>query len=233
MMDLLVWGFVTAYLLRLHPTTPGAITFLLGAMIFWDVLYRAQQSVALSFLEDVWSRNVLNLFCAPLHLREFVAATCLVGILKITVIVLVLGLIAALAYNFHLLALGWSLLPLFANLLLMGWAIGMFTTGLIVRFGQSAENLAWAVPFMLQPVAAVFYPLSILPSWLQPVALTLPATHVFEGMRAVLQNQPFPTHSFLYALGLNGLWLLLCAAFFGRMIASARERGDLAKFGSQ
>src|SRR6266849_4681720 len=191
-MDLLVWGFITVYLQSLDHKMPATVTFLLGSMIFWDILYRAQQAVTISFLEDIWARNLLNIFVSPIRVSEFIAATYVVGFVKILITVGVLTGLALWFYHWNLFQMGLPLIPLFANLLLMGWAVGMVTTGLIMRWGQSAEALAWGIPFLIQPVAAVFYPLSALPDWLQPVSRAIPATYVFEGMRQVLDKNGFP-----------------------------------------
>jgi ABC-2 type transport system permease protein len=233
LMDLVVWGFLTIYLRKLNPDVPGAVTFLLGAMIFWDVLFRAQQGVTLSFLEDIWSRNLLNLFISPLSRLEFAVATSLVGLIKTAVIVTVLWIVALVFYGFNLGSVGFWIAPFFANLFLMGWAMGLFTTGLIVRWGQAAENLAWAIPFLVQPVSTVFYPLNVLPLWLQPVALCLPSTYVFEGMRAVLRGEAPPAGHLAIAFALNLVLLTACGIFFSRMFNQARERGLLAKIGTQ
>src|ERR1043166_7188885 len=187
LMDLLVWGYLTVFLLKNGKecfSTP--LTFLIGAMIFWDVLFRSQQAVAISFLEDIWTRNLLNVFVAPIRISEFLGATFLVGLIRVVVTVVLLTVMAKVLYAFNLFDLKLSLIPFFANLLIFGWALGMISTALITRWGQAAEGLAWAVPFLIQPVSAVFYPVSVLPHWLQPVGLALPCTHVFEGMREVL-----------------------------------------------
>ena len=62
-------------------------------MILWDVLFRSQQGVAISFLEDVWTRNLLNVFVAPVRTVEYVAATCLVGVLRVAVTLVVLAVV--------------------------------------------------------------------------------------------------------------------------------------------
>ena len=125
------------------------------------------------------------------------------------------------------------MLPFFANLLLMGWAIGMVTTALIMRWGQAAEALAWGGPFLIQPVAAVFYPLDVLPKWIQPISLAIPATHVFEGMRQVLLGKPLPTGHLAVAFALNIVYLAAAGMFFGYMFGLARKKGLLAKLGTQ
>lgn len=232
-MDLLVWGFLTLYLVQLKPGLGTTVTFLIGAMIFWDILYRSAQGVSVSFLEDIWSRNVLNVFVAPVRLREFLSATILVGFIKTAFIVLLLAVMAFFVYDFKLWNMGLNLLPLFANLLMMGWILGIFTTALIMRYGQGVEALAWGIPFMIQPFAAVFYPLSVLPQWMQAVGWFLPATHVFEGMRAVLQTGTLSWSHFLWATGLNLVGLILVSLFMNYMFAAARKHGYLAKLGTQ
>jgi ABC-2 type transport system permease protein len=239
LMDLLVWGYVSLYLHKVaqgsgNLTAPAnAFLFLLGAMIFWDILYRAQQGVTLSFLEDIWARNLLNIFVAPIRVSEFVVATYMVGLLRICVTVVVLVVLAWSLYSFNLFSLGLPLIPFFANLLLMGWAMGMVTTGLIMRWGQGAEALAWGVPFLVQPIAAVFYPLEVLPKWIQPVALCIPATHVFEGMRAVLAGKGVSAGNLIAAFGLNLVYLMAAGWFFHHMYEVARRKGLLAKLGTQ
>ena len=232
-MDLVVWGLLTQYLQSAAFHVPGFIKFLIGAMIFWDILYRAQQGVTLSFLEDSWSRNLLNIFVAPITLAEFVTATYLVGLVRITITVAVLVGLAAALYAFNLFVLGWALIPLVINLLLMGWAMGMVTTALITRWGQAAEALAWGVPFLIQPFCAVFYPLDTLPAWLWPVALSIPATHAFEGMREVLAGHGLPWTRIGTAFALNLIYLAAAGWFFRYMFTQARAKGLLAKLGTQ
>lgn len=236
LMDLLVWGYVTKYLIQNYGTMPrgaGGIVFLLGAMIFWDILYRAQQSVSISFLEDVWSRNLINIFVAPIRISEFIAATYVVGFIKVLITVVILSVLAHLLYSFNLFSMGWSLIPLFANLLLMGWAIGMVTTAMIMRWGQASEALAWGVPFLIQPVSAVFYPVSVLPTFIQPISRAIPATYVFEGMREVMAGRGVPPGHLLTAFALNAVYLVGAGLIFRYMFGQARKRGLLAKLGTQ
>jgi len=234
LVDLFVWGFLTIYLQKQTAGEfPSTLSFLIGGMILWDVLFRSQQGVAISFLEDVWTRNLLNIFVAPVRTVEYVAATCLVGVLRVSVTLLVLTVVGALAYGFQISALGFSLLPFFGNLMLFGWFLGMISTALILRWGQAAESLAWAVPFFIQPFAAVFYPLSVLPVWLQPLANALPCTPIFEGMRAVLAGQPIPWSLIQQALILNSIWGAVATWFFAANLRHVRKTGLLVKVATQ
>ena len=232
-MDLLVWGFLTSYLIQSDRDAPASILFLLGAMIFWDVMYRSQQGVTLPFLEDMWRRSILNVFISPIRPVEMLAATVVVSLVKISLTVALLSTLAYGFYSFEILDIGVYLIPFFANLLVSGWAVGLVTTALIIRWGQAAEALAWGVPFLLQPFSAVFYPVAVLPGWLQPIALALPTSHVFEGMREVIATGSLSAHHLMWSVVLNALWLTLAALFFRKMVATARDKGLLAKIGTQ
>ncbi|MCC6976763.1 MAG: ABC transporter permease, partial [Candidatus Melainabacteria bacterium] len=153
-MDLLIWGFLTMYMMKVNNNVPGVFTFFIGAVIMWNVLYRAQQAVSVSFLEDVWSRNFVNIFVAPVRTFEFVAATCISGLVQSVCVSIILIPLSYWFYHYNFGALGICMIPFFINLILMGWTIGLITTALIIRWGHQAEALAWAIPFLIQPICA-------------------------------------------------------------------------------
>jgi ABC-2 type transport system permease protein len=230
-MDLLMWGFLMTYLQRL--VVPAAVAYFLGAMIFWDILYRSQQAITLALTEEIWVRNLLNLFITPLTLLELLLALCLLGLVRVVASTVLLSLLAYLLYTFNILNVGVALLPFMANLLLFGWAVGMGTMALVLRFGRAAEALVWGIPFLLQPISAVYYPLDVLPPWLQTLAWLLPSTHVFEGMRTALHLGTVHIGSLLTACGLNLVYLAGGAALFGWMVRHTRGKGYLSRFGMQ
>ena len=232
--QLLVWGFLAQYLGEAaEASIPKIGIHLIGALILWDALFRAQQGVAIAFLEDVWTRNLLNVFVAPVRPREYLAATCVVGFLRICVTATLLTVMAAIFFSFNLFSLGFGLIPFYLNLMAFGWCLGMISTACILRWGQAAESLAWAVPFLIQPFAAVFYPVDRLPDFLEPIALALPCSHIFEGMRAVMDSGEFPLSSLLWATGLNVLCLSGAGLIYTRVLRVARQKGLLTKVASQ
>ena len=235
MVDLLIWGNFSEYV-KENATgkVPFPATSLIGGMILWDVVFRAQQGVAVSFLEDVWTRNLLNIFVAPVRTSEYLAATFAVGILRICVTVVIMCVVALVLYQFNIMSLGLSLLPFVFNLLVTGWALGMISTALILRWGQAVESLAWAVPFFIQPFSAVFYPVgSIKPVWMQGLAQALPTTHVFEGMRQVMDKGTFNWDLFTYATLLNVGFMAVAGWIFAAMLNQTKKRGLLTKFATQ
>jgi len=227
-MNLIVWGFVTAYLKEL--ALPKTVLFLLGAVILWDVLYRSQQGITLAITEEFWVKNIINIFISPISIGEFLAAICIVGLIKSVVTTIVLGFLAFFFYRFNLFSAGPGLVLFLGNLLLFGWAVGLFTMALIFRYGRAAEALIWGVPFLIQPFSAVFYPVSVLPFWLQKVAYLLPSTYVFEGMRQVLATGVVDLSMLGISFGLNLVYLLLGSLYFSWMLRKVREMGYLSRF---
>jgi ABC-2 type transport system permease protein len=229
-MELVTWGFVTVYIEKEQGGVGNnPFAWLLGGVILWDVMFRSQQGVSVSFLEDVWTRNLLNIFVAPVRPVEYIAATFTVGFIRILVTVLLLATLSWLFYSFNLLSLGVSLIPFFGLLLVFGWSIGVVATAMIMRYGQAAENLAWAIPFLVQPITAVYYPVSVMPPWLQSLALSLPSTHVFEGMRGVMSGAGFSWAHFGWAVLLNVIFMAGAAWFYARTLRKVKELGLLAK----
>src|SRR6266496_5351822 len=227
--DLVIWGFITLYLAQYKNALPSFVTFFLGALILWDVLFRLQQGITISFLEEIWSRNLMNLFASPLTPSEFLTATMLLSIAKVLAVSLVTVLAALVFYSFNVFVLGVSLIPFVLNLIIAGWCIGILTTGLIMRYGQEVEVLAWGLVFLFQPISCVFYPMSVLPDWLQAIARLNPAAHVFEGMRAVITNGTFPTSELAWAVGLNAFYLAMLVGWFHLMFAACKEKGLLVR----
>lgn len=230
-LQMCIWGFTTAYLVDAG-RSPAAIAggALLGGVLLWEVTLRSQMGVAITFLEELWSRNLGHIFVSPIRPWELLAAQLVVSVARTLFGVLpAVGLAWAL-YAFDLFALGPIVVLFFFNLMWMGWWIALGVVSLILRHGLGAEMLAWSVTFGLAPLSCVFYPVSVLPPSVQAIAFALPATHVFEGMRAALMGTIRWDH-LAAAFALNAAWSLLAAALFAWQFRRARERGALLNLG--
>ncbi len=228
--DLAVWGFVTVYMTQISRAVPGTFIFLLSAIIFWTVQFRAQQVISLAILDDMESRNLINMFIAPVRTFDYMAACYLVGFVQALFVFAAQMIMAYFAFSLHFSITGLSCAVLFLNLLFTGWSLGLFTTGLLIRFGHSAATLIWVLPFFLQPLSAVFYPVSVLPHWLQIVALSLPPTHVFEGMRQVIATGHMDWYHLEWAFLLNIIYMILVAIAFHLLFEDSRKNGSLTKY---
>jgi ABC-2 type transport system permease protein len=228
---MVVWAFVTLYLAPTNNFLKDAPGFFIGAVLLWDVLFRGQLGVSLTFIEELYARNLGNLFVSPLTLPEFIAGQLAMSILRALIGVGGACVFAWLLFRYSIFSLGFPLLAFFANLLVFGWAIGLAMSGMILRLGLGAEELAWAAIFIVAPVSGVYYPVNVLPGWMQGIAWATPSAHVFEGMRGVLLHGVFRWDAFWVAALLNAVYLALGAAFFALSMRYAREHGTLLQMG--
>ncbi|TQF77969.1 ABC transporter permease [Elioraea sp. Yellowstone] len=230
-LQMCIWGFVTEFMVRQSGWAAAASGVLIGAVLLWEVCLRSQMGFAISFLEEVWSRNLGNLFVAPIRPWELVGGLVAMSVLRMLAGIVPAILLAWALYRFDILAIGPALPLFFANLMAMGWAVALAVTAMVLRYGAGAEALAWSVLFGLAPLSAVFYPVAVLPPWLQPVALAIPATHVFEGMRAALLEGRFAAGNLASAAALNLAWLGAAGALFTAVFRTARRKGLLLNVG--
>ena len=227
--DVIIWGFVTLFIVRSGSTIPNFAALFLGAVILWNLFWRCQQDISVSFLDDVWARSIITLFGSPLSVPEFLLAIMMLGIVKLMLTLAFMTLLALLFYSFNLFTLGLALLPFVGNLIVLGWSIGILAVSLIVRYGTRVAILAWSLPVLLQPVSSVFYPESVLPAWLRHVAQWVPSNHVFEGMRSVLLTGAFLWDRLALALLTNALYLTVAGTYFLWTFRVARTKGLLTK----
>jgi ABC-2 type transport system permease protein len=230
-LQMLTWGFLQQYLAETTGPLAQAAGVLIGSVLLWDILFRSNIGFSTTFIEEMWSRNLGNLLISPLRPYELVAALSAWSVIRLSVSIVPVAGAAYFFFGFNLLDLGLPLVAFFVVLVLTSWSLGLIAAGVILRYGLGAEELAWSLAFLLLPLCCVYYPVSVLPDWLQPVALALPPTHVFEGMRSILLQHTFDAKELWWALGLNAVYLVAGYVTFSRFLASARVNGTLVQLG--
>jgi ABC-2 type transport system permease protein len=227
--SLLLWGFTSTFVATTSSSS-GVVEFFLGGAVLWSLFWRAQTDVGTFVLEDFWSRNVYNLFASPVTPLELFSAIGLIGLLRCILSFVFLSLLARLLYAFNILQVGGLALIIFTTtLLLFGWVVGILIAALIFRYGLRIQVLAWSVGFIIQPFSCVFYPLKSMPRWVQLIAVTLPTTHVFEGLRHAIATGEIARQSLLLALGLTTVLLIVSLWFFQYALQQAKRRGLLTR----
>jgi ABC-2 type transport system permease protein len=230
-LQMLTWGFLQKYLAGTENPYAQAAGVLIGSVLLWDILFRSKIGFSTTFIEEMWSRNLGNLLTSPLRPYELVAALSAWSIIRLGVSMVPVAIAAYFIFGFNLLSLGLALAAFFCVLVLTSWSLGLIAAGVILRYGLGAEELAWSLAFLLLPLTCVYYPVSVLPDWLQPVALALPPTHVFEGMRSILLHNTLDTADLWWALALNAVYLIAGYATFSWFLNSARVNGTLLQLG--
>jgi ABC-2 type transport system permease protein len=229
--QMFMWGFLQLYISSSAGFFARAGGTFIGAVLLWDILFRGQLGFSISFLEEMWARNMGNLMISPLRPVEFIAALMIMSVIRLAIGMVPVSLLAIVFFGFNLYGLGLALAAFFVNLILTSWSIGILVSGLLLRNGMGAESLAWTFMFLLLPLTCVYYPVTVLPEWMQAVAWALPPTYVFEGMRALLIDHAFRADLMLEALALNAVLFAATALSFVALLGSARRNGSLLQTG--
>ncbi len=230
-LQIITWGFLQTYISQNANFFARAGGTLIGAVILWDILFRGQLGFSISFLEEMWARNLGNLMMSPLRPIEFLISLTIMSLIRLAIGIIPMTLLALFLFHFNFYSIGLPLIAFFCNLIFTSWSVGVFVSGLVLRNGLGAESIAWTVMFALMPLACIYYPVSVLPAWLQYLAWSLPPTYVFEGMRALLIDHVFRTDLMIEALLINGILLLVSFGAFMALLQSARRSGSLLTTG--
>jgi len=230
-LQIITWGFLQSYIAQNAGFFARAGGTLIGAVILWDILFRGQLGFSISFLEEMWARNLGNLMMSPLKPIEFLISLMIMSLIRLAIGVIPMTLLAMFFFHFNFYSLGLPLIAFFCNLIFTSWSLGVFVSGLVVRNGLGAESIAWTVMFGMLPLACVYYPVSVLPDWLQIVAWALPPTYVFEGMRALLIDHVFRADLMVHALLINAVLFMVSFAIFLWLLNGARRAGSLLQSG--
>jgi ABC-2 type transport system permease protein len=226
-LQVITWGFLQSYIAQNDSFFARAGGTLIGAVILWDILFRGQLGFSISFLEEMWARNLGNLLMSPLKPIEFLIALMIMSLIRLAIGIIPMTLLALFFFNFNFFAIGLPLIAFFCNLIFTSWSVGIFVSGLVLRNGLGAESIVWTLMFALMPLACIYYPVAVLPGWLQVIAWTLPPTYVFEGMRSLLIHGVFRADLMLWSLGINAMLFAASFAGFLALLRSARRNGSL------
>ncbi len=228
--DVILFGSLGVYAAQENDTSRVATPFLLAGIMLFHVLFQSQVGVATGFMEETWSRNLLNLMTTPLTEWEYAAGLALYSFLKSILAMASVSLIALAIYGFGLGEIGWGLVPVVGVLLLVGYAVALFNIGLMLRFGQAAEIFTWGCNFLLLALSGVFNEVDALPGAIQPFARLLPTTYTFEAAREVLDGNGLD--GALLWRGLIGAVVAISLAFWFivQMLSTFRKRAYVTRF---
>jgi ABC-2 type transport system permease protein len=225
--QMVMWGFMTQYLLPQASFVAQAAGVLLSGLLLWEVVVRGNLSLSIAFLEEIWSRNLGHLFVSPIRSWELATGIIIAALLRTLLGMIPVSLMAWAFFGYSIYSLGLPLLAFFAILQMFSWSIGLAMSGLVMRVGQSAESFAWAAVFVMMPVSGVYYPVSVLPQWLQVIAWGLPPAYVFEGMRAIMADKVVHWDMLAIAFGLSVVYLVVGFQVFQWFFRSSRRAGSL------
>lgn len=224
LVDILLWGLTSVWIASAQTDSNLPLVLMTG-LIFWQIAWRGSIDISLSLLQEFWHRNLINLFSTPLRILDWSLGIILLSFCKLLVTVSFGVLTVYLLYALKIFSVGWMFLPFAAMLIIFGWTLGFLASSLIVYWGHRVESIAFMIGYLFAPFSAVFYPVSVLPSWAQGISWCLPTTYVFEGMRIILKGDVFPSSYFWMSVVLNALYLSLSVYLFRFSFQKSRMKG--------
>lgn len=228
--DTVIWGSIGAFVDQQGGASRAGAPYMLSGILLMHVLYQSNVSVATAFLQETWSRNLINLMVTPLREVEFLAGVGLYALGKLVLGLTAVATAAGALYSFDITSAGWGLVPVVAVLMLTGFTIALVVVGVVLRFGHGAEIVAWGLLFVVVALSGTFYPPDALPGVLQPVSGLLPSTHAFTAARAVLDGDPFPWERIGVAAAELAVLTPAAVGFVLHMLATFRRRGYITRY---
>ena len=232
-LDIVLWGFITKYLDSVGGSGVNFTSVLLGAVVLWAFMTRAMQGLSTPFLEDVWARNLLNFFASPLTIAEYIGGLTIASIITSAAGLAVLLLLSALFFGLALWHLGLALATYLLLLFVFGIALGILALAVVLRFGPSAEWFVWPLPTVLSPLVGVFYPVAVLPEWMQVISHLIPASYVFEGFRGILERGSIDYGALVWGSMLDVVFLAFACWIFLHVYHAAVRSGAIARYSAE
>ena len=226
-----LWGFISNFFAANSNYYNGAVGVILSCAILYDFLFRTSIGFNMLFLEEIWSRNFTNLFIAPIKISEIIAALTITAIFRTLIGLLPASLIAIPLFGVSIFKIGSPLILLLITLYIFGVTLGLLVTSGLLRYGPSFENIAWASLFFLAPLGCIYYPIEILPEWLQVIANFLPLVHIFEEMRSILIDNIVNYKNIIKACLISLVYLIVGVFIFYYSYEGAKKRGTLINMG--
>ena len=229
--QIFLWGLISKFFTLSSSYYDNTVGIILTAAILYDFLFRSSISYNMMFLEEIWSRNFTNLFIAPIKINEIIAALTITAIIRTMIGLIPAALLAIPMFGVSIFEIGIPLIFLLISLYIFGVTLGLLVTAGLIRFGPSFENIAWASLFFLAPLGCIYYPIEILPNWLQFIAKALPLVHIFEEMRNILINDVINVYAIIKSIIISSIYFIFGVIIFYAAYFGARKRGTLINIG--
>lgn len=223
--DLILWGLTSAYFTKYATNIPQIALLMLSGVLLWIIVWRGQSEITIGILDDLWNKNLINIFASPLKFSEWITALVTLGIIKAFLSFSFGVLVAYLLYAINIFPYAFYIIPFALLLIMTGWSMGFFIAALILRYGTRIQTLAWTAPWIVSPFSAIYYPVAALPDWAQKISSLIPTSYIFEGMREVINTGKFDPMKIFMSLILNIVFLILSIYFLKSSFNKLMKKG--------
>ena len=230
-MDLLLWGLTSAYFRQTSSVGSSKIIMIvISGILFWIIVWRGQYEITVNTLEEIWNKNLINIFSSPIKISEWVSSLLIIGVIKAVLSLSFASLVAYILYKINFFQFGFYIIPFGLMLIMTGWWVGFFLVGLVLRYGTKIQTFAWGGIMLISPFSAIYYPLSTLPLWAQKVAMFIPTSYIFEGTRDIINHASFDWNKILISFVLNIFYLTISIIWLKKSFNKILEKGLVKVF---
>ncbi len=223
--DIFVWGLMSSYLNSGPWKSTNILVLIVSSLIFWIIAWRLPYETAITLLDDLWARNLVNIFVTPLQFSEWLSATTIVSGIKAFASFLWAVLLALLFFRVNVMTNGLYVALFIFLLYLTGWTIGFLITALIMRFGLKVQAFAWTLGAIIMPFSAIYYPVNILPTWAQQIALFVPSSYVFENIRQLQKFGTVSLNQLLFCFLMNSFYIIIAVVLLHKSYIRVLKKG--------
>lgn len=224
LVDVSIWGLTSLYFANISHLSK-IITLILSGIILWTLTFRGAQEIPMAILEELWNKNLINIFTSPLSFGEWIVSTVILGIIKMAMSFIFIVILALILYKFNIFVFGFNLIPFVFLLTITAWSVGFFVTGLILRYSTKVQTVAWSLIAIISPFSGIYYSISVLPTWAQIISYAIPTSYIFEGMRQIVITGSVSPDKLLIPFVLNIFYFMLSFWYFLGSFKKTLERG--------
>lgn len=223
--DIILAGFISFWMQRNSPNTQLDTMIYLLELTFWLVINGTHIEACFNFIEELQTRNFINIFASSLKHLTWIAASSVLSMIEALLTATVCGFFLYFVYDINFFVLGWFF-PIFLLLsFFSGWIMGIITISLLLSRGLHLTIMTLALPYIVMSLCAAYYPLATLPWLIQVVAHCIPTTYMFEALRALLMDHVVRYDYFMISFALHIAFLIGALIFYNYMFKRSMDRG--------
>lgn len=229
--EVIFWPFIGLMSIGLMATffsmPQNTVSFILIGAIALSIVQVCQIDIAYVMLFDMWSKSMKHTFMAPVKGYHLIIGSLAFGILRSTLVFVILMFLSFYAFGFNFLVAGiWPSAVFLSGLFLTSACVGILVCISILRFGQRAEVAAWTLTGIMMFICGIYYPVTVLPQGVQMVAKAIPLTYFLEYMRSFYG---YGEANVMFGLELGIFYLVIGMIALDRSIVNARRSGILLR----
>lgn len=224
LLDIMIWGFLGSWMQQAQNIPNFAAVTLLGILLL-QLAFRAPNTIVMSFMEEIWADNLVNLFSLPLKLSDWIVAITIFTAFVSSLIALISIIIMWLLYNIALSKILLSFALFAPPLFICGIWLGFMGLITVTFYGKRAQEFGFILVWLFAPFSGGYYPIEALPHWAQVISSFLPMSYLLESMRNYVLYGANPTNGLIKGYSLAILYTALTIALFVYAFKKTKVKG--------